>query len=449
MFKRDIEKQLLEWKEKPHRKPLILRGARQVGKTTVVKSFAKNYATTILLNLEKRTDSEFFENSDNVSEILDALIISKNVDVKKNEPFLLFIDEIQESPRAIKLLRYFYEELAHIHVIAAGSLLEFALKEVENFPVGRVEYLYLSPFNFREFLGAFQHNLLEELNTVPIRNLAHKPLLEWFHKYVIVGGMPEAVKIYVETERYSELTAVYESIWASYADDVEKYATSKSQREVIRFIMKSAANFIDKRIKYQNFGNSNYKSREVGEAIRALNKARIIRQIFPTTSIEPPLIEDYKKSPRLQVLDTGIVNHVLGIIPELITLKDLSEAYRGAIIPHVITQELISLEQKQSKTPMFWVRDKAQSSAEVDLICRYENLLIPIEIKSGATGSLKSLHQFVNRCSHHFAVRIYGGEFLIQKTKTPEGKEFTLMHLPYYLGTMIPEYLAHLVAKYK
>ncbi|NLA23474.1 MAG: ATP-binding protein [Bacteroidales bacterium] len=447
-FKRELEKELLFWKNKKNRKPLILRGARQVGKTTLVKSFAKTYSSAILLNLEKTKDASFFEKTDNVKEIIDLILLSKNIALKKDSPTLLFIDEIQESPKAIQLLRYFYEEIPELHVIAAGSLLEFAFKEIESFPVGRIEYLYLYPFNFSEFLSAMEQNLLlEQMNTTPLPKIAHQVLIDQFHKYAIIGGMPEIIKEYKKQGNISSLNTTYESIWTSYADDIEKYGLSDSSRNILKFIMKVAPNFIDQRIKFQNFGNSNYKSREVGEAFRNLDKARVLRLIYPTTSIIPPIIKDYKKSPRIQILDTGIVNYSLGISGELLTKEDFSDTYRGALMPHLIFQELISLQKYKNEIPAFWVREKSQSSAEVDMIIAYKNYLIPIEIKSGSTGSLKSLNLYMDKVEHKFAIRIYGGEFMIQKSKTQNGKEYTLMHLPYYLGTKLFEYIDYLVSR--
>lgn len=312
-FYRHLQEDLLLWKEKPNRKPLILRGARQVGKTTLIKEFAKSYKTSLLLNLEKKQDIDFFEGTDNVKEIAELIFLTKNVQPKKGNPTLLFIDEIQESPKAIMLLRYFYEEIPELHVIAAGSLLEFALKDVGSFPVGRVEYMYLYPLNFAEFLLALDNeSLLKEMQTIPVRKIAHNLLLEHFHKYTVVGGMPEVVKEYVRQKSVVALANTYESIWASYVDDVEKYATTPGIRQVIKFIIKAAPDFIDQRIKFQNFGNSNYKSREVGEALRDLDKAKVVRLLYPTTSMLPPVINDFKKSPRLQILDTGIVNYSLG-----------------------------------------------------------------------------------------------------------------------------------------
>jgi hypothetical protein len=441
-YKREIEKDLKFWKEKQDRKPLILRGARQIGKSTIVRKFGQSFDYYIELNLEREKDANYFESQESVKNIFDSIALTHQVKRNEDKQILLFIDEIQESPKVIQLLRYFYEDLPHIHVIAAGSLLEFALGEVKQFPVGRIEYLYMHPFNFHEFLCAENNEqLIEEFNKVPVSNIAHNILMERFHQYCIIGGMPEVVKRFYVDGNLSRIPAVYNSIWSTYKSDVEKYAGNKTELQIIRHILKTSPVYMDQRITFQNFGSSNYRSREVGEAFRNLDAAGIIRLIYPTTSYTAPLMIDYKKSPRLQFLDTGIVNHIIGIQSELIALKDLSNAFRGALIPHIIMQELISLNKENDELPHFWVRDKAQSSAEIDLVYRHQSILIPIEIKSGSAGSMKSLHYFMNHIDHDFAVRIYGGSFSIEEHKTPEGKRFKLMNLPYYLGTKIPEFV--------
>ncbi|MHB1196403.1 MAG: ATP-binding protein [Lutibacter sp.] len=449
-FKRHLSAQLNDWKNKANRKPLILRGARQVGKTTLIKEFAKTYKYQLYLNLEKKADSQYFEQTDDVKTIVEALFISNNIVTKDLNNTLLFIDEIQEQPKAIQLLRYFYEELPELHVIAAGSLLEFALKDVQSFPVGRVEFLYLYPFNFIEYLQAINHQAsLEQLKSIPIKPVAHKILLNLFNQYVIIGGMPEVVSEYTTSNSVSNLAPLYESIWSSYISDSEKYASNATAKNVIKHIMATAAYAVDQRIKFQNFGKSNYQSREVGEAMRNLHQAKIIQLIYPTTSTELPILPDLKKSPRLQFLDTGILNYILGISAQMLILEDLSQSYKGAIIPHIITQELISIQSKKAELPHFWVREKKQASAEVDLVYAIDGKVVPIEIKSGSSGTLKSLHQFIERTNHPYAVRIYAGEFDIQEATTPNGVPYLLMNLPYYLGTLIPEYLAYFVKNYK
>lgn len=416
----------------------------------MVNEFSKTYKNRLYLNLEKKADSQYFEQTDNVSTIIEALFISNNIIFKDISDTLLFIDEIQEQPKAIQLLRYFYEEVPELHVIAAGSLLEFALKDVQSFPVGRVEFLYLYPFNFIEYLEAVGHNTSQEqLKNIPIKPVAHKTLLDLFNQYTIIGGMPEVVGQFIKSKSVADLSSIYESIWSSYISDSEKYTTNTTAKNVLKHIMSTAAYAVGQRIKFQNFGNSNYRSREVGEAMRNLHQAKIITLIYPTTVTEPPIIPDLKKSPRLQFLDTGILNYILGISAEMLILEDLSQSYKGAIIPHIIAQEIISIQSNKSELPHFWVREKKQASSEVDLVYAMGGKVIPIEIKSGSTGSLKSLHQFMERTNHPYAIRIYAGEFSIQETKTPNGTPYLLMNLPYYLGTLLPQYIIYFIKNHQ
>lgn len=446
VFKRAVEQHLREWKSSSISKPLIIRGARQVGKTTLVKEFAKTYKHTILLNLEKPGDSSYFSKFKDVKTLVDALFLSKNIPFESRDQTLLFIDEIQESATAIHMLRYFYEELPELNVIAAGSLLEFVMQKVKSFPVGRVEFLYMYPLNFAEYLVAIEHqSALDQLRELPIKEFAHPVLLNLFNRYAIIGGMPEVVKTYIEKGSIADLPKVYESIWSTYQNDVEKYASNKTERKVIKHIITTAHLYLDQRIKFQNFGNSNYRSREVGEAMRDLDAAKVIRLIYPTTDMQPPVKPNLRKSPRLQFLDTGLVNYGLGIQVDMLALEDLSKMYKGALIPHLVIQELISLNRINDKKPNFWVRDKKQASSEVDLLFTYHDKLIPIEIKSGSAGTLKSLHQFIERSDHPYAVRLYAGEFKIEKAKTPGGTDYLLMNMPYYLGTRITEYVEYFV----
>lgn len=414
-----------------------------MGKTTLIHDFARRYDHSILLNLEKPAHRSYFEDLDEAKTIAEALFLAYKIPAGSSGTTLLFIDEIQESPRAIQLLRYFHEEIPALHVIAAGSLLEFAMRKVQSFPVGRVEFLYLHPLNFPEYLHAAGHQeALNQLRQIPIKPAAHKILFELFHRYAITGGMPEVVQRDMEGNSLAHLPTVYESIWETYKNDVEKYTTNDTERKIIRHIMDTAPFYVDQRIKFQGFGNSNYRSREVGEAMRNLEEASIIRLIYPTTDMHPPIKPDLKKSPRLQFLDTGLVNHALAIQGQMLGIKDLSTAHKGAIIPHLVIQELISLSTITNHKPNFWVREKKQSSAEVDLVYAHENRVIPIEVKSGTTGALKSLHQFVDASEHPYAVRIYGGGFVVQNAVTPKGKPYLLMNLPYYLGSRIPEYIS-------
>ncbi len=450
IFKRHIEPQLDSWKKNTARKPLIIRGARQVGKTTLVKNFAKNYEKQIFLNLEKKEDIQYFERYNNVQDIKEALFLSHNISSAVIEDTLLFIDEIQESPKAIKLLRYFYEEIPELSVIAAGSLLEFTIRDIQSFPVGRVESIYIHPLNFEEYLNAIKHEAAKNrLLQIPVDNIGHNLLLELFQEYAIIGGMPEVLQNWISTKKISDLPRIYESIWGAYKDDIGKYTKNDTERNVIKHIINNAHLYVDQRIKFQNFGNSNYRSREVSEAFRNLDAAGIIKLIYPSTDIDVPIKTNLRKSPRLQFLDTGILNYALNIQANMLGYDDLNHAFKGAIIPHLITQEIISLNSKDRQKPNFWVREKNQASSEVDLLLPYQNKVIPIEIKSGSAGKLRSLHQFVDQSSHPYAIRMYAGKFTVEQHKTPRGKPYLLMNLPYYLGTQLINYINYFVSNYK
>jgi hypothetical protein len=257
--------------------------------------------------------------------------------------------------------------------------------------------------------------------------------------------MPEVVNNYIADENIAALFKIYNRLWQAYKDDVEKYAKNETERRIIRHVINSAPSESD-RISFEGFANSNYRSREVGEALRSLHLAKIIRLIYSTTSIEPPIAIEYKKRPRLQFLDTGMLNHILLLQEEMIGLKDLSDLYRGRIIEHLVYQELISIHEDISYQPHFWVRESKNSNSKVDLVYLHSKFLIPIEVKSGKLGRLKSLHQFVEHCKHPYAIRLYAGEYKIEETITPGGVPYLLMNLPYYLASQIPEYIQYLVS---
>jgi uncharacterized protein len=438
---------LQKWKSSNNRKPLLIRGARQVGKTTLVRQFAKEFDYYLELNLEREKEKSLFE-IDDVNSILNAAYLLKGKTVGKGS-ILLFIDEIQESPKAIALLRYFFEERSDIYIIAAGSLLEFALRSVANFPVGRISYLYLSPFNFEEYLLAINNiPAIEAINNVPVPEFAHATLLNIFHEYALVGGMPEVVANFAEHKNISLISPIYKELWRAYKDDFEKYARNDSERKIMRHIVDSAPGETD-RIKFEGFGQSNYRSREVGEALRALDLANVIRLIYPTKALSPPVVADRKKRPRLQFLDTGLLNNALSLQGEILQIDDINNLHRGKIAQHLVTQQLISIETDERYEPHFWVREEKDTSSEVDLVYQYGKYVVPIEVKSGKQGKLRSLHQFIERANHPYAVRMHAGQFNVEKVKTPNGVPYLLMNMPYYLATKIPEYIGYFINNYR
>lgn len=443
MIPRNIIKSLQEWSNDSHRKPLILRGARQIGKTTVVKEFGKEFDTFIDLNLELLADRKLFEQELSVEQLLQAILFHKKLTHEPSKKLLIFIDEIQYSPDAVAMLRYFYESLPEIYVIAAGSLLETLIDTHVSFPVGRVEYLYMYPVTFEEFLLAFNEKAAFELlmsGEIPI--YAHDKLLELFHLYTMIGGMPEIVASYIQNRDWTKLAKIYQSLLIGYQDDVGKYAKNPSQATVIQHVIDKAPLNAGTRITFQNFGQSNYGSREIKEAMLILEKAMLIKLIYPTTNLLPPFAPDIKKSPRLQFVDTGLMNFFIGLQKEIFTLKDLNNLYQGRITEHIVGQQFLGTHLTDRNNLLFWVREKPQSTAEVDFVFPQGIKLIPIEIKSGKTGTLRSLHSFIDLSeNNHFAIRLYNGKISREKITSIGGKSFELLNLPYYLCGILSRFI--------
>lgn len=443
MFSREITTELNRWQNKSNRKPLILRGARQVGKTTLIKQFGKSFRQFVYLNLDLDEDKRIFENAKSFDDLLEAIFFIKNVTASEKNT-LIFIDEIQNSPAAVKYLRYFYENRADLYVIAAGSLLESLISKEISFPVGRVEYLALRPFSFTEFLQAGNYTKeLDVLKTIPVPDYAHEKLLNLFRKYIIIGGMPEIVKIFFESNDLPEIKKTANNLLIAYKEDVEKYAKNETQSRIIRFIIDNVFRFAAERITFNNFADSSYRSREVSESFRILEKTMLLSLVYPTTQSKLPLQKNIKKSPKLQLLDTGLVNLISGIEKEIILADDLTDTYRGKIAEHIIGQEILSKEYSPEASLVFWVREKKQSSAEIDYLINHKGKIIPVEVKSGSAGRMKSLNIFMNLAKTDIAIRFYSGKFEVTQEITSDGRKYRLLNLPLYLCSVLNDYLKY------
>jgi predicted AAA+ superfamily ATPase len=432
---------LQEWAKSPHRKPLILRGARQVGKTTVVKEFAKEFDTFLHLNLERDTDRKIFDINESPKDVLTAIYLLKNKE-KNTGRTLLFIDEIQESKKAVTLLRYFYEDMPELFVIAAGSLLETLIDKHISFPVGRVEYLALRPCSFSEFLGATGENQIKEnLLSVTLPKTIHEQTMKLFNKYVLVGGMPEVISCYAENNDIVALQKVYDTLLNGYRDDVEKYADNKTGANVIRHILKNGWRYAGQRIKFECFGESNYKSREVGKAFRTLEKAMILELSYPTVIVDLPMSPDLKKSPKLLWLDTGLVNYAAKNQIELFGSQDISEHWKGKIAEHIVGQELLATNRSVSAQRNFWVREAKNSQAELDFVVQTDRQLVPIEVKSGHNSKIRSMHAFMEMSKGDLAVRFWNNPQQIDEIEAPSGKKYNLLSLPFYYAECLDSIL--------
>jgi len=445
MFNRTILKEFKKWSEKQDRKPLVIRGARQVGKTSAVKMFAEEFDVFIDLNLEKTEHRNIFETEYSFNELLNRLFF--NAGRRRNAgKTLVFIDEIQNSPKAISLLRYFYEEAIDLYVIAAGSLLENILDKNISFPVGRVEFIVMYPCTFREFLEAINEDIsLSIYNEHEIPEYAHVKMTSLFKLYALIGGMPEIIENYAMHKDLTSLVSIYTSLLASYSEDIEKYARSDSMVKYIRHIISAAFREAGSRITFEKFGNSPYRSREMKEGFIILERTMLLRLVYPVTSVKLPITPNLRKKPRLHIFDTGLVNHSLGIEDELIAKKYLDDVYRGIIAEHIIGQEILGVTHAPNTMLEFWVRDKKESTAEVDYILPFKGMIIPIEVKSGPSGKLRSLHQFIDIAPHNWAVRFYSGKFTIEDTKTLAGKKYRLINLPLYTAGKLNMILENII----
>lgn len=445
MFSRQLITELQKWEANERRKPLVLRGARQVGKTTAINMYAKSFDQYLYFNLDKTEEKSLFEADLPFEELLITLFLYSKKK-RSNKRTLVFIDEIQNSTKAVSLLRYFFEEAPDLYVVAAGSLLESLIDTHISFPVGRVDYIAVRPCSFMDFLTACEEEqAISILQQEIIPDYAHDHLLKLFNRYSIIGGMPEVVDNYARHGDITRLNTIYNSLIVSYLDDVEKYAQSTQSAQYIRHIINTSFPSAGSRVTFEKFGNSVYRSREMKEAFTILEKTMLLKLIYPVTQVVIPLYPDYKKKPRLHLLDTGLVNYLAGTQLEIISSQHIDEVFRGKIAEHITGQELMAGNFNVLSQVSFWVREKKGSDAEVDYILPFQGLLIPIEVKCGHSGKLRSLHQYMELAPHSYAVRICSNVKSVTQEKTATGKRFTLINLPYYLIHRIEQELSQVV----
>jgi len=443
MFQRNLILKLDQWAAKTNRKPLILRGSRQVGKTTLVDDFATKFENYLYLNFEKNQSAiSLFEKEQEIDDLIAEVFLFCNKE-KKLGKTLLFIDEIQNSQMTITKLRYFYEaKIPDLYVIAAGSLLETMLNKKVSFPVGRVEYLAVRPCVFNEFLRAIGEIQLEKaLLSCKIPEALHGKTMNLFNRFTLIGGMPEVVADYAENKDFIGLNTIYESLLTSYRDDIEKYARNETMNKTIRHILQAGWKFAAERITLSGFAGSSYKSREMGEAFRTLEKTFVLELCYPTAQALVPITKDMKRAPKLLWLDCGLVNYAANVQKEVFGAMDILDVWRGKIAEQIVAQELLALDSRVSNLRDFWMRNKKDSEAEIDFVLQFDSKVIPIEVKSGHNAKLRSLHLFMEEAPHDIAVRVWSQPFSIDEVTTPQGKNFKLINLPFYYVGRLEEIL--------
>jgi predicted AAA+ superfamily ATPase len=391
-MKRIIDEQLVNWKNRKRRKPLILRGARQVGKTYSLKHFGNNhFSNTIFIDFEKVSDYvSIFDTDFDIRRIIREIEILTQKKLIPGKTLLIF-DGIQLAPRAITSLRYFYEEAPEIHVIAAGSLLEFAFSQI-SVPVGRVQFMFMYPMNFYEFLLANNFNELAKiLNEKPqkLSTIIHNKLLAELRNYFFTGGMPECVKTFVESNNFIETNEVLSEIINSFKLDFAKY-TPRIDMNCLTETFNMVSKSIGQQIKYSRL-SSHFSVPTIKKALFLLEKARLVKITYSVNPPSLPLNFSTKKNIFKAVfLDIGLMQHINGIdYKEEFMKAELLNIYNGALAEQFVGQELFMAKNDEI---FYWSRQAKSSNAEVDFLTQSNNYIYGIEVKSSAPGSLKSLH---------------------------------------------------------
>lgn len=440
-LERSIDKKLLEWKASTDRKPLLVRGARQVGKSWAVRHLGKTFKYFLEVNFEKDKDAlEFFNGNMDVKRIAEQLSDYFNVPVVPGET-LLFLDEIQKSENVIHSLWFFKEDYRELHVIGAGSLLEFALKEQSSFGLGRIDSLFVYPMSFDEFLNAIgqgslvrvKHNASPEH---PLMDAFYKKLVEAFRSFILVGGMPEAVADFAKSGSYRKSGSVLSGIIQGYQDDFAKYG-KKVDPTLLRRTLMSVARQIGNKFVYSHV-EGDYRSYEVKKALGMLTDAGLIIPTYHTDANGIPLgAEVNEKIIKYVMLDSGVALGLLGIeddtdelVRELMVASSTDLVDKGHIAEMVAGMELIKYMSCDKRHQLYYWQNTANGTqSEVDYIIAHGNEIVPVEVKSGVRGSMASMYVLMKNPQKNINLGIRCSLENFGQFSSPEGKPVKIIPL--------------------
>ena len=410
-LKRKIDAELLAWKNSSERKPLMLRGARQVGKSSTVRQLSKQFKYFVEINFDLQPEfAAIFDQGLDPKAICEKLAILTNTPIIENQT-LLFFDEIQSCIRAISSLRYFYEKMPNLHVVATGSLIEFALSETPSFGVGRVRSMFIYPFSFEEFLMANNEILLLEAlknhsKTNEFQDIFHKKLIGLFKKFLVIGGMPEAVKVYLKKGSLLEVQRSLDDLIVSIEADFVKYKkTIETNRvkEVFEAVVKQVGN----KFTY-SYPNATLNNKQIKDILELLRLAGLIYFVTHSASNGLPIgAEINPKYRKILIFDTGIFQRILNLnIGEILIEDDFSTINKGSIAELHVGLEWLKSESCYKKTDLYyWQREVKNSQAEVDYVVQINNDIIPIEVKAGTKGAMQSLYKFLEEKNSPYGIR--------------------------------------------
>ena len=410
-FERTIDKELETWSKNPDRKPLLIRGARQVGKSTAVRVFGKHFRYFLEINFEEQKEvHRLFGGNLSPAELCENLSVMYNIPITAGET-LLFFDEIQACLPAISSLRFFYEKFPELHVIAAGSLLEFVFNELPSFGVGRIRSLFMYPFSFDEFLSACDEQLLLKAKRNasakhPLQEAIHIKLLGYFKRFLVIGGMPEGIVRYVEEGKLNACQQALDDLIISLKSDFTKYKKRVVPLRISE-VFESVVRQTGGKFVYRK-ASSELNHKQIKEALELLIMAGLVIPVTHTSANGIPLGSgcDVKKR-KMLLFDTGIFQRLLGLnISDVLFEDDFDLVNRGSIAELYVGLEMLkSLSCYQQQSLYYWQREALNSNAEVDYLIQKQQHIIPVEVKSGKKGSMQSLHLFLKEKKIPFGIR--------------------------------------------
>ena len=434
------------------RKPLMIRGARQVGKSTLVRMFAaQNGLDLIEVNLEKPYKFTEYAALKDPKKLVQMMSFELGLKIG-TENSLLFFDEIQQVPEMIDLLRYFYEEAPEYAVVATGSLLEFVLAEPSfSMPVGRISFLHLGPLDFSDYLMALGEDLCNgfinnyNLNE-DIPDPIHYKLTELLKSYILTGGMPAVVTDFAEHRNHERSERIKSEIIDTYRLDFNKYS-KKTNIRLLNRCFDAMPIMIARKMIYSHL-DSNAKSKDISLCVEQLDLAKIINRAYKCSANGLPLrAEIDPKHFKPIFLDIGLYLTMLGLSPlDIDQKKDINLINQGALMEQFVGQQLLQQRAEYKEPELeYWARENKSSSAEIDFVISHNSAIIPIEVKSGKTGSLKSLQVFCSEKSSSLAVRFNSEPpSLLNESRTilNHQVQYTLLSLPHYMIPRLRELLS-------
>ncbi len=414
---RSVYKEFISWKQAAARKVLLVRGARQVGKTYLVRQLAKEFMDYLEINFDQDTQvHKIFGQTQDPKQICQLLSAYYAHRIIPGET-LLFFDEIQACIPAIRSLRYFYEQLPDLHVVAAGSLLEFALSEIPSFGVGRIRQIHMYPMSFDEYLDALGYQDLIEAKQMaspekPLPEILHSKLLEHLRTFLIIGGMPEVVSAFIKTGDYLTCHQIQTDLIQSIESDFALYR-KRSPVLVLREVFRSVVSQAGQKFMYTKAG-PNQPIAKIQEAFELLRMARLVFPVYHTSASGIPIGAGTNiKRFKALLFDTGLQQCLSSLKPaEILLASDLELINRGAIAELFIGLEILKYQSPYEPPDLwYWHREARNSSAEVDFLIQRGNHLLPVEVKSGSSGKMQSLFLFLKEKGLTRGIRISAENF--------------------------------------